>query len=173
MIHPAVTVPDKEALATLYGAAFPTEDLVPLVAKLVARDDTLSIGVHAGGGESAALIGHLLFTAARRQQGGERLALLGPLAVHPAHQRRGIGTALIGEGLKRLAADGVAQVLVLGDPGYYARHGFLPRARIEPPYPLPAEWAEAWQWRRLDGADEDLTGKLLLPEPWMQAALWG
>ena len=49
---------------------------------------------------------------------------LGPLSVRPEQQRRGIGTALVGEGLARLRARGAAGCVLLGDPGYYRRFGF-------------------------------------------------
>lgn len=65
------------------------------------------------------------------------------------------------------------QVLVLGDPAYYSRSGFRPASRVTPPYPLPAAWTEAWQWLRLDGAEDDLVGRLVLPDAWMRPELWG
>src|SRR5690242_6361829 len=49
---------------------------------------------------------------------------LAPLAVGKAHQQRGIGSALIREGLNRLLVRHEEVVLVLGDPGFYERFGF-------------------------------------------------
>jgi putative acetyltransferase len=49
---------------------------------------------------------------------------LAPLAVGTAHQRCGIGSALVREGLDRLAARHEEIVLVLGDPAFYERFGF-------------------------------------------------
>ena len=49
---------------------------------------------------------------------------LAPLAVRKAHQRRGIGSALVREGLDRLVVRNEAIVLVLGDPAFYGRFGF-------------------------------------------------
>ncbi len=80
---------------------------------------------------------------------------------------------MIAEGLARLTAEAVTQVLVLGDPAYYSRSGFRPESHVVPPYPLPLEWAEAWQWQRLDGGDDNLAGRLLLPKAWMRPELWG
>lgn len=51
---------------------------------------------------------------------------LGPVAVLPAHQRKGIGSALIRESLKQCAAMGYDAVLLLGHTGYYPRFGFKP-----------------------------------------------
>ncbi|THV22913.1 GNAT family N-acetyltransferase [Peteryoungia ipomoeae] len=159
---------DIVALTALYAASFPDEDLMPLVAALVGRHDVLSLSVTRDG----RLAGHCLFTQAKLQGKTETLALLGPLAVHPDDQRQGIGLNLIADGLSQLTARGIAQVLVLGDPAYYSKSGFHPAARVTPPFPLPAQWREAWQWQRLDGATQDLTGQLLLPQPWLNEALW-
>jgi putative acetyltransferase len=49
---------------------------------------------------------------------------LGPVSVAPERQRAGIGTALIGAGLRLLKDRGAAGCVVLGDPGYYRRFGF-------------------------------------------------
>jgi putative acetyltransferase len=44
--------------------------------------------------------------------------------VLPAWQSRGIGSALVRQGLKVCSGQGVPAVVVLGDPGYYGRFGF-------------------------------------------------
>jgi putative acetyltransferase len=49
---------------------------------------------------------------------------MAPVSVVPAHQGKGIGSALIEEGLKRAHALGYAGAFVLGDPAYYQRFGF-------------------------------------------------
>lgn len=51
---------------------------------------------------------------------------LGPVAVLPAHQRKGIGSALIREALAQCAAMGCDAVLLLGHIEYYPRFGFKP-----------------------------------------------
>ncbi len=50
---------------------------------------------------------------------------LGPMAVSPEHQRQGVGTALITEGLRHCAELGCDAVVVLGHPAYYPRFGFV------------------------------------------------
>jgi putative acetyltransferase len=160
---------DEPQISQLYASAFPEEDLVPLVEALLPEPGVLSLSARIG----AQLIGHVLFTRGALEGRPVTVALLGPLAVHPDHQRRGIGKALIAEGLARLTTDGVKQVLVLGDPAYYSRFGFRPASHVVPPYPLPSEWTEAWQWQRLDGGDDNLAGHLLLPQAWMRPELWG
>lgn len=49
---------------------------------------------------------------------------LGPVAVRPDRQRRGIGSALIREALGVLRTRGAAGCVVLGDPAYYGGFGF-------------------------------------------------
>ena len=49
---------------------------------------------------------------------------LGPMAVLPALQRTGIGSALINESHRRLQGEGRNFVVVLGHPDYYPRFGF-------------------------------------------------
>lgn len=75
------------------------------------------------------LVGNIMYTRAKivLDRGGEREVLcFGPLAVDPAFQGRGVGTALI-ERTRRLARElGYGAVLILGDPGYYSRFGFVP-----------------------------------------------
>ena len=120
----------------------------------------------------ATLVAHVLFTQCTLVEPGAACALLGPLAVAPAQQRQGIGSALVHEGLRRLEKAGVASVYVLGDPAYYGRLGFAPELHVTTPYPLPAEWAGAWQSRSLGEAVPPSEGALDLPAPWLQPGLW-
>jgi predicted N-acetyltransferase YhbS len=55
---------------------------------------------------------------------GRPALLLGPLAVHPDAQKRGIGAALMQRALNEAAQRGHAAVLLVGDAGYYGRFGF-------------------------------------------------
>ena len=50
--------------------------------------------------------------------------LLGPLAVHPDHRRRGIGAALMRRALHEAGRRGHRAVLLVGDAAYYGRFGF-------------------------------------------------
>lgn len=51
---------------------------------------------------------------------------LGPLGVLPVYQRRGIGSRLVREGLHIGRESGHDFVVLLGDPRYYRRFGFVP-----------------------------------------------
>ncbi|MCO5170048.1 MAG: N-acetyltransferase [Planctomycetes bacterium] len=71
------------------------------------------------------VVGHALFTPVT--VGGAWTALaLGPMAVVPARQRDGVGSALVRAGLDACRALGHEVVFVLGHPDYYPRFGFVP-----------------------------------------------
>jgi putative acetyltransferase len=76
------------------------------------------------------VVGHAAFSPVTIDGKADRWFGLGPVSVEPAEQRRGIGKALIREGLKRLAAAGAEGCVVLGDPAYYRRFGFISDARL-------------------------------------------
>ncbi len=160
---------DVASIEKLYPDAFPDEDLLPLVRELLREE---SIVLSLVGIVDRALVGHVIFTTCSIAGRTDKVSLLGPLAVAPAWQRRGIGSALVREGLLRLENAGAIQVYVLGDPAYYERVGFEPEAGVTPPYPLPKEWRGAWQSVSLHNAEQPPHGKLSVPQPWLQPALW-
>lgn len=55
---------------------------------------------------------------------------LGPMAVLPEHQRRGIGSKLVRDGLDLLREAGHEAAFVIGHPEYYPRFGFVPASRF-------------------------------------------
>jgi len=166
MIRPS-TPDDLPAIEQLYSVAFPEEDLLELVRALIAETaPTLSLVAISDG----TLAGHSVFTICGLEENKSLVGLLGPLAVAPDLQRRGIGTALVRDGLARLRVDGVAPVCVLGDPAYYGRLGFSAEEHILPPYALPPEWSGAWQ--AIGNLEMPCKGTLRPPDVWMQPALW-
>ena len=160
---------DLRDIELLYPLAFPDEDLLPLVRDLLPdAANVLSLVATI----DSQLAGHVVFTRSRIAEDNERTALLGPLAVSPVHQRRGVGGALVRAGLQRLELEHVDRVFVLGDPAYYGRFGFQPGAPVMPPHPLPVEWQNAWQSLSLAGSDLSRTGRLDLPDQWLEPSLW-
>ena len=55
---------------------------------------------------------------------GRKALLLGPLAVHPAAQRRGIGAMLMRRAMDEASLAGHRAILLVGDAPYYGRFGF-------------------------------------------------
>ncbi len=164
------TPDDVAPLADVYADAFPDEELMPLVVSLLeSKEDVVSLVACV----DRALVGHILMTMCGIEGRSERVALLAPLGVVSAWQGKGAGSALVAEGLRRVKSSGARQVHVLGDPAYYGRFGFHADAGVAPPYPLPEEWSAAWQALSLQPGEATIEGRLSVPEPWRQPALWG
>ena len=161
---------DMTRILALYPQAFPEEELRPVVSALLENgQDVVSLA----GFDGDTLVAHILFTICGTEPRNRSAALLAPLGVIPSRQEQGIGTSLVRAGLERLEKMGIRQVFVLGDPAYYHRFGFSPEQRVLAPYPLPEEWADAWQSLPLAARAPLAAGRLLLPEPWMDPVLWG
>jgi putative acetyltransferase len=93
-----------------------------------------------------AVAGHAVCT---RAFVGDVAALgLGPIAVDPARQRAGIGSALMHAMLGAADATGEPFVALLGSPAYYGRFGFVPSTDVGIDPPDPA-WGEHFQVRTL------------------------
>lgn len=88
------------------------------------------------------VMGHILFTKitilTTDGQYKESLALA-PMAVLPQMQLKGIGSALIKQGLKKARDLGFTSVIVLGHPAYYTKFGFTSASYygIRPPFEVP------------------------------------
>jgi putative acetyltransferase len=77
-----------------------------------------------------AVAGHVLFSPVTVSTDPRaRIMGLGPMAVLPARQRQGVGTALVRAGLDECRRLGFAAVVVLGHAAYYPRFGFSPASR--------------------------------------------
>lgn len=71
--------------------------------------------------------------------GGEgRALMLGPLAVAPSHASQGHARRLIAEGIDAARDGGIRIVILVGDPPYYGRLGFIsvPLGQITMPGPV-------------------------------------
>ncbi len=103
--------------------------------------------------ETGRLVGAIRYWPVRL---GRRPALLlGPLAIAPDRQGRGIGRALVFHSLELAAAAGHRLVFLVGDPAYYARFGF---AVAPPGIVMPDE--QPWRLNyRLLGATTALPGR--------------
>jgi putative acetyltransferase len=109
--------------------------------------------------EGGRAVGHILFsvlTIATPRGDVEALALA-PMAVVPSHQRKGIGSSLVVEGLRLCREAGHRIVIVVGHPAFYPRFGFS--AKLAEPlgsqYSGPAFMAIELVPGALDGVDGD------------------
>ena len=115
---------DHAAVHTVVSAAFGQPAEADLVAALRAVPRVISLVALDG----EALVGHIMFSPLTVEGAGLELMALGlaPLAVAPARQRQGIGSALTFAGLDACRKAGADLVVVLGHPDYYPRFGFAP-----------------------------------------------
>lgn len=106
-----------------------------LLLSLVAEDD--------GG-----VIGHVAVSPIGISDGTAGWYGLGPLSVAPDRQGRGVGARLMAQALSALREGGAAGCVVLGEPGYYSRFGFV----AEPSLVLPGVPAPYFQSITFKGA---------------------
>jgi putative acetyltransferase len=111
------------------------------------------------------VVGHVLFSRAAIEglPDEKGMLVLGPIGVLPPQQRRGIGCALIQEGLRRAARMGFRGVALIGHPTYYPRLGFQPGTRfgLRSTYDVPDDLFMA---RPLSpGSLDGLSGTVLYP----------
>jgi putative acetyltransferase len=99
---------------------------------------------------SGEVVGHVVCTRGRLGRLG--VLGLGPLGVLPAHQRSGVGTALMHAVLGAADALGEPLVALLGEPAYYRRFAFEPATTLDITPPVEA-WGAYFQARRLTRYD--------------------
>lgn len=109
--------------------AFGGPDEADLLDELRLRPDVFSLVAACQG----AVVGAITFSPVfGRTRGVELRAVgLGPMAVRPDWQRRGVGSALIRAGLEACRARHCGLVVVFGHPAYYPRFGFKPARSVE------------------------------------------
>jgi putative acetyltransferase len=130
---------DVTAIRAVHRAAFETSMEANLVDTL---RDTARPLISLVAEQAKEVVGHILFSPATIPDHTElRLMGLAPMAVMPAQQRKGIGSALVRSGLDEARRMTVDAVVVLGHPSYYPRFGFQPSIRfgIRSSYDVPDE----------------------------------
>lgn len=106
------------------------------------------------------VVGHVVCSRATMGEGPS--IALGPIAVHPEHQGRGIGSALVAAVLVTADQAGEPSVVLLGDPGWYAHFGFETAAGHGIGSPGP--WADRFfQVRLLQAWQPGLAGPFRYP----------
>jgi putative acetyltransferase len=114
---------DAAGVRALLDAAFGGDTESKVVEQLRADGDFV-LSLVAESGEGIAAYAGFPRLVLRLDERNVPVAGLAPVGVSPALQRRGIGGALIRDGLARLKDRAERLVFVLGDPAYYGRFGF-------------------------------------------------
>ncbi len=128
------TEADRAAVRAVNEAAFDTPAEADIVEAL--RGKGISV-VSLVAEVDDKIVGHILFSSVSLEKHADlNLMGLGPMAVMPDYQRKGVGSALVREGLTCCKALGSCAVVVVGHPGYYPRFGFVPASR----YSLRSEY---------------------------------
>lgn len=146
---------DHDGIKAVLDAAFDQPDESRIVERLRAGDaDSLELVADHHGD----IAGMVMFSPASAHLADGTLLRglgLGPVAVKPDHQNKGIGSALIEAGLEHFLPYPVAFFCVLGAPDYYARFGFTPA--IE----------RGWRWSTDDGTLPEMAQafQIRLPRP--------
>jgi putative acetyltransferase len=80
----------------------------------------------------AAVVGHIAFSPVTID--GKFCAWygLGPLSVTPIHQRKGVGSRLVNTGPKLPEARSANGCVLLGEPNFYSRFGFVVKVSVSP-----------------------------------------
>lgn len=121
----------EEVVAAAFSGAPHTSGTEQRILRELREAGALTVALVAE--KAGAVVGHVAISPVTVSDGTGGWYGLGPVAVAPTSQGRGIGAELVREALRRLQAQGAAGCVVLGEPAYYGRFGF----RAEPALRLP------------------------------------
>lgn len=117
---------DLEAIAEVTVAAFRTLEISQhteqFIIQALRAAGALALSLVAE--REGRVVGHLACSPVTLTDGTPDWYGLGPVSVLPEHQRRGIGQALMVEGLARLRGLGARGCCLVGHPEYYRKFGF-------------------------------------------------
>lgn len=139
------------------------QDLVEKLRKNKAYINSLSLVCE----DNDKIVGYVMFT--KNKIGKVTGLTLAPLAILPKYQHKRLGTLLVKSGLKIAKELGYEYVVVLGNPKYYNRFGFVTSKEfgIKSPFDVPSKNFMALNL--IDNDDrEDLNAVVEYPKPFLK-----
>ena len=139
------------------------QDLVEKLRKNKAYINSLSLVCE----DNDKIVGYVMFT--KNKIGKVTGLTLAPLAILPKYQHRRLGTLLVKYGLKIAKELGYEYVVVLGNPKYYNRFGFVTSKEfgIKSPFDVPSKNFMALNL--IDNDDrENLNAVVEYPKPFLK-----
>jgi len=126
MIIRKETQSDVGAISDITKAAFEnhpySNNTEQFIINALRDDNALTISLVAE--VDGQLVGHIAFSPVTISDGSENWYGLGPISVEPGHQKQGVGTKLVNEGLQLLKDLGAQGCVLVGNPDFYERFGF-------------------------------------------------
>ncbi len=163
------TAADYDAVREVLIDAFDSPDEALLV-DLIRRSDRFVPELSVVAEVDGTLVGHILFSYVDLVGDQTRKVLsLAPLAVAKEAQLKGVGRALVEEGLARCDRRGEPLVVLEGIPSYYPRFGFEPAADYHVDKPAHEIPDEAFMVYRLTAYDPAYRGRLVYPTAFHEA----
>ena len=126
---------DERAIGTLTERAFAgaphasgTEHLI-----VAALREAGALSVSLVAALDGRIVGHVALSSVALSGGEAGWFGLGPISVAPERQRRGLGTRLVRAALDELRSRGASGCVLIGDPRFYARVGFVAETSLDYP----------------------------------------
>ncbi|MDA8869936.1 N-acetyltransferase [Rhizobiaceae bacterium] len=99
------------------------------------------------------------------RSGTARFLMLGPLAVAPAFEGRGVGRALLNRSVEAARQAGDSGIVLVGARQYYAASGFMPMSGETPKLPRPVDPARLLLLPFDPGLRARMTGAIVADAP--------
>ena len=157
---------DADAIRAVNQAAFSGPVEARIVDDIRGTDRWIDGGSLVAEDGNGRIVGHLLLSQGDLVADGglvRRVWMVGPVAVLPEVQRRGVGVALMDAAIDLATKRAQPVLCLLGHADYYPRFGFRPARSlgIDPPRP----WPDAnWLALRLPGWEPGVRGVAHFPE---------
>jgi putative acetyltransferase len=158
---------DFEQIDAVVGAAFGGRVEVELVCLIRASEHYLPELAFVATDDNGNVVGHTMLSYTELE-GSRNVLQLSPIAVAPARQRQGVGSALVRHALAAADQRGEPLVVLVGDPRYYGRFGFRPSSEVGVLPPVN-ELDAPWQVATLSAHNESVRGRIRLPRAFDEA----